>query len=180
MLNTEFIAGSIGYHHSASDPAITHLAFADDIMVFFYGEQGSLRQITATLDRLSSWSGLVMNKSKTKIFTAGMSHVEATDLVSLGFSLGSLPARCLGLHLMHQKLCISEYIPLMDQLKNRFTSSSSRALSYAGRRQLLSSVIFSTVNFWFSSLSYPKVVSGPLNLCVQNFFGMVKLHPALL
>ncbi|KAG2289623.1 hypothetical protein Bca52824_049227 [Brassica carinata] len=58
MLNTEFIAGSIGYHHSASDPAITHLAFADDIMVFFYGEQGSLRQITATLDRLSSWSGL--------------------------------------------------------------------------------------------------------------------------
>lgn len=70
MLNTEFITGSIKYHHKASDPAIIHLAFADDVMVFFYGEQGSLQLITATLNRLSSWSGLVMNKSKTKLFTA--------------------------------------------------------------------------------------------------------------
>ncbi|KAL0758366.1 hypothetical protein Bca101_074516 [Brassica carinata] len=122
MLNKNYSTGLIGYHPLASDPVVTHLAFADDIMIFF----------------------------------DGMSQMEATDLCNLGFSLGSLPVRYLGLPLMHRKLRICDYRPLIDQLKSRFTSWSSRALTFAGRKQLLSSVIFGTVNFWFSTFILPK------------------------
>lgn len=156
MLNKNYSTGLIGYHPLASDPVVTHLAFADDIMIFFDGAQGSLQQIVCTLDSFSSWSGLHMNRSKTELFVAGMSQMEATDLCNLGFSLGSLPVRYLGLPLMHRKLRICDYRPLIDQLKSRFTSWSSRALTFAGRKQLLSSVIFGTVNFWFSTFILPK------------------------
>ncbi|KAF3549742.1 hypothetical protein DY000_02004116 [Brassica cretica] len=57
---------------------------------------------------------------------------------------------------MHRKLQICDYRPLVDQLKRHFSSWSSRALSYAGRRQLLSTVITGTLNFWFSSFILPK------------------------
>lgn len=156
MLNKEFVSGQIGYHPAASNPVVTHLAFADDIMIFFDGQCGSLRHISATLERFATWSGLSMNRNKTELFTAGLNPTETTDINSLGFSAGSLPVRYLGLPLMHRKLRICDYKPLLDQLKARFTTWSVRALSFAGRRQLISSVIYGTLNFWFSSFILPK------------------------
>ena len=156
MLNRKYAEGSIGYHPTASNPSVTHLAFADDIMVFFDGQYGSLQQITLTLESFSTWSGLSMNRNKTELYVAGMSQIESSELTSLGFSLGSLPVRYLGLPLMHRKLRICDYRPLLDQLKRRFSSWSTRALSFAGRKLLLSSVTFGTLNFWFSSFVLPK------------------------
>ncbi|KAG2262578.1 hypothetical protein Bca52824_069657 [Brassica carinata] len=97
-----------------------------------------------------------MNRSKTELFVAGLSQLETNDLTALGFSLGSLPVRYLGLPLMHRKLRICDYRPLLDQLKAKFTSWTARALSFAGRRELLSSVIHGTINFWFSTFLLPK------------------------
>lgn len=151
LLNKDFLGGRVGLHPAASDPLVIHLAFADDIIVFFDGEYGSLSHISATLDSFSTWSGFTTNRSKIELCTAGMTPIEAENLSSSGFSLGSLPVRYLGLSLMNRKLRISDYRPPLDQLKWRFSSWSSRALSYAGRKQLLSSVIFSNINFWFST-----------------------------
>lgn len=116
LLNREYNNANIGFHPLASDPHVSHLAFADDIMVFFDGEENSLRNITSVLDNFHLWSGLQMNKDKTELFTAGLNHEEATTLSSIGFSFGSLPVRYLGLPLMHRKLRISDYRPLLDQL----------------------------------------------------------------
>lgn len=156
MLNLNYRTGMIGYHPAALNPSVTHLAFADDIMIFFDGQVISLQNISSTLETFSVWSGLTMNKNKTELYVAGMTWTESCELTGLGFSLGSLPVRYLGLPLMHRKLRICDYRPLIDQLKARFTSWTSRALSYAGRRELLASVIHGTINFWFSSFILPK------------------------
>lgn len=39
MINKEFASGMIGYHPAASNPFVTHLAFADDIMIFLWSLQ---------------------------------------------------------------------------------------------------------------------------------------------
>ena len=147
MINKEFAAGTIGYHTATSNPSVTHLAFADDIMIFFGGHYSFLQQILATMDRFASWSGLTVNRSKSELYTAGLNQVETMDMMSLGFSNGSLPVRYLGLPLMHRKLRVCDYRPLLDQLRSRFSSWSSRALSFAGRRQLIGSVIYGILNF---------------------------------
>lgn len=69
MLNESYSAGKIGFHPKADNPQVTHLAFADDIMVFFDGEKKSLENIAKTLHDFSLWSGLLMNRSKTDLFT---------------------------------------------------------------------------------------------------------------
>lgn len=125
MLKKNFSNGSIGLHPSASQPQVTHLSFADDIMVFFDGEKMSLENIAKTLHDFSLWSGLTMNQSKTDLFTGGLTLDETNDLTSLGFKLGSLPIRYLGLPLMHRKLRIGDYRPLLDKITQRFTSWKS-------------------------------------------------------
>ena len=91
MLNKEYASGHIGFHPSASNPPVSHLAFADDVMIFFDGHYASLQNISATLERFASWSGLSMNRNKTELFSAGMNQDETNVINTLGFSIGSLP-----------------------------------------------------------------------------------------
>ncbi|XP_033134016.1 uncharacterized protein LOC117127540 [Brassica rapa] len=156
MLNAKFRVGDIGYHPNTSEIEATHLAFADDIMIFFDGEKSSLENIVDTMELFATWSGLRMNKDKTELFVGGLNQAETTDLTSLGFNLGSMPVRYLGLPLMHRKLQISNYRPLLQKIKGHFTAWSTKKLSYAGRAQLISSVIYGTINFWTSAFVLPK------------------------
>lgn len=65
MLNRDYQIQKIGYHPMASDPHVSHLAFADDIMIFFDGTESSLRNVAGVINGFAKWSGLEMNKSKT-------------------------------------------------------------------------------------------------------------------
>lgn len=70
--------------------------------------------------------------------------------------MGSMPIRYLGLPLMYRKLRLSDYRPLIERIASNFNYWSARALSFAGRRQLLSSVIYDSINFWTTAFILPK------------------------
>ncbi|WZZ04139.1 hypothetical protein YC2023_090060 [Brassica napus] len=156
LLRARFDSGYIKYHPQTEDLAISHLMFADDVMVFFDGGSSSLHGIVETLDDFASWSGLVTNFNKTQLFTAGLNLVETAAISSYGFTTGSLPVRYLGLPLMSRKLRVSEYEPLMDKIRCRFVGWAVKKLSYAGRLQLIVSVITGTVIFWITTFVLPK------------------------
>ncbi|KAG7547838.1 Reverse transcriptase domain [Arabidopsis suecica] len=156
LLRSRFDAGYIHYHPNTSELSISHLMFADDVMVFFDGGSSSLHGISETLDDFASWSGLQVNKAKTLLYLAGTEETEALTIARYGFPTGSLPVRYLGLPLMCRKLKISEYEPLMEKLSKRFRSWSVKCLSFAGRVQLIASVITGIVNFWLSTFMLPK------------------------
>ncbi|KAL1201844.1 putative ribonuclease H protein [Cardamine amara subsp. amara] len=75
---------------------------------------------------------------------------------NLGIQLGSFPVRYLGVPLTSQKLRKQDYQPLIDRISSRFSSWTTRHLSFAGRLQLLQSVIYSTISFWASIFVLPN------------------------
>ena len=153
LLLSRYEAGSIGYHSRTAHLKISHLMFADDVMVFFDGTSNSLHGIAECLDDFASWSDLHMNTTKTELFTSGIDQSESTAIVSYGFPSGKFPIRYLGPPLMSRKLKISEYSLLMTK---SFQSWSAKLLFFAGRLQLLKTVIFGTINFWVSAFIQPK------------------------
>ncbi|KAG7529879.1 Reverse transcriptase domain [Arabidopsis suecica] len=156
LMSSSFAAGFINHHPQTKELDITHLMFADDVMVFFDGSSSSLTGISDALDIFASWSGLKMNCEKTQIFTAGLDPGESLAISSFGFPIGSMPIRYLGLPLMSRKLRISEYSPLIEKLRKRFQSWATSSLSYARRLQLIKSVIYGLINFWTSTFILPK------------------------
>ena len=156
LLLSRYEAGSIGYHPRTEDLNITHLMFADDVMIFFDGTSNSLHGISECLDDFASWSGLHMNTTKMELFTSGVDQRETAAITRYGFPSGQLPIRYLGIPLMSQKLKIAEYAPIMTKLNMSFQSWSAKLLSFAGRLQLLKTVIFETVTFWISAFILPK------------------------
>ncbi|XP_013617795.1 PREDICTED: uncharacterized protein LOC106324361 [Brassica oleracea var. oleracea] len=158
MLNAKFRVGDIGYHPKTSDLEVTHLVFADDIMIFFDGKKNSLANIVDTMELFATWSGLRMNKEKTKLFVGGLNQAETTELRSLGFTLGSMPIRYLGLPLMHRKLRISKYRPLLVKISGQFTAWSCKKLSYAGRAQLINSDAYSKFKVYALASYGPEIL----------------------
>ena len=144
-------------HPKCNAPLVTHLSFADDVLVFFDGSSASISGIIQILDDFKAGSGLGINKQKTALLIDG-GDFDRTRSLAAQFDLiqGALPVRYLGVPLMSQKMRRQDYQPLIDRINQRFTSWTARHLSYAGRLQLLKSVIYSTINFWSSIFVLPN------------------------
>lgn len=125
-------------------------------MIFTDDTVDYVKCIAETMEDFALWSGLKMNKSKTKLNTAGLNSDETLGISRLGFTMGSMPIRYLGILLMYRKLRLADYRPLLDKISSNFRCWSARVLTFAGRRQLLSSVIYGSINFWTSSFILPK------------------------
>lgn len=77
-------------------------------------------------------------------------------MVSTGMPCGNLHVRYLGVPLNYSKLSMANCAPLLDKVKSRISSWSVKSLSFAGRLQLLNTVIARITNFWCSSFILPK------------------------
>ncbi|XP_019082529.1 PREDICTED: uncharacterized protein LOC109125390 [Camelina sativa] len=155
LLLSRYNSGYIFYHPKTSELEITHLMFADDVKIFFDGGSSSLHGITETLEDFAGWSGLTMNREKTKLFLAGINDMESLAIASYGFPRAALPIRYLGLPLMCRKLKVTEYAPLVEKIRGKFLSWAVKSLSFAGRLQLIASIISSIVVFWISTFKIP-------------------------
>ena len=96
--------GKIRLHPNCEDPRVTHLLFADYLLVFSDGSRHSLTCISEVMAEFKSVSGLEMNPRKSEIFFGGYWDIEASVLRDLsGFKLGTFPTRYLGLPLKPDK-----------------------------------------------------------------------------
>ena len=69
---------------------LTHLAFADDLILFAKGDVPSVELIVGCLQQFGACSGLRLNVAKSSVFMAGIGRADmAVIQASTGFSLGS-------------------------------------------------------------------------------------------
>lgn len=151
MLDAGAINGRFGIHPECEAPLITHLSFADDVLIFFDGSADSLRGILQILEEFRQISGLKINKQKSELLIDGGSSSSCRELAAeVGIAQGALPLRYLGVPLSPKKMTSSDFQPLLDKIAARFNSWTVKHLSFAGRFQLIQAVIYSMISFWAS------------------------------
>ncbi|GKV49366.1 hypothetical protein SLEP1_g56121 [Rubroshorea leprosula] len=147
------------YHPKCAKVQLTHLCFADDLIIFTDGASSSLSAINNVLTQFYQLSGLKVNYSKSEIFCCGISSEEIKKLTAAyGFKAGVLPVRYLGVPLITGKLTEKDLKPLVSKITERMSSWASKHLSFAGRLQLISFVIQGITTFWCSTFILPKKV----------------------
>lgn len=157
MLDKAEIDGSFRLHPLCSSPKLTHLLFADDLLVFFDGTSASTDGIKAVMNQFKDWSGLDTNESKSEIFYGGYSATQASALTLLsGFRRGAFPTRYLGLPLSPKRISAATLQPFIDRITSKLHSWTVKFLSFAGKVTMIYSVIYSMVNFWSSVFVLPK------------------------
>jgi hypothetical protein len=127
----------------------------------------SINVIKAALMEFEDLSGLKANSSKSSFYCPGISkRVKHILLSSLQMKEGKLPVRYLGVPLISSRLSSADCGGLLERITRHIDSWLCRNLSYAGRLQLLSYVLYSLQVYWTSIFILPKKV---INAIEQKF-----------
>ena len=101
-----------------------------------------------TMDEFAKMSGLHINAAESSLYASGTGIAQVCEEAEqINIAVGQLPIRYLGLPLTTKALSTEDYEPLIDKIRTRMLSWTNKSLSYAGRLQLIKSVISSILNF---------------------------------
>ena len=151
--------GLFAYRPKCHRIKLTHLCFADDLLIFSKGNLDSVVGVQCIVQLLYSLSGLQLNCAKSELYSSGISREDLHDIQQVsGFKLGSLPVRYLGVPLVTRMLSEKDYAPLFETISVRINCWAAKHLSYAGRIQLIQSFLFNIQNYWSRQFILPKSV----------------------
>ncbi|KAL9660936.1 hypothetical protein QQ045_025755 [Rhodiola kirilowii] len=99
-LNNLRLDKKFGFHLKCKKITLTHLMFADDVLIMAKANMNSILAIRKALDDFYLWSGLEVSYAKSNIYCGGVSRSVAVLLAEgSGFALGELPFKYLGIPL---------------------------------------------------------------------------------
>uniref|UniRef100_A0A2N9HE77 Reverse transcriptase domain-containing protein n=1 Tax=Fagus sylvatica TaxID=28930 RepID=A0A2N9HE77_FAGSY len=119
------------FHSKCEGQQITHLSFADDLLILVAADIQSITLIRDALDEFKELSGLSINQSKSEVFCAVVSSSLKSQILSiLNFKARSLPVRYLGMPLITGGLGLKRVedwnkAVVMKHIWNLFTQAGS-------------------------------------------------------
>ncbi|KAK4270478.1 hypothetical protein QN277_023510 [Acacia crassicarpa] len=138
-------------------PPLSHLFFADDIVLFVEASVFQAEEVKNCLDTFCMASGLKVNASKTRVFfSKNVNHLRRTELCEiLGFQVTPDLGKYLGVPLHHERVTTRTYQVLVDKVRKRLSSWNITSLSLAGRSVLASSVTAAIPGYTMQTASLP-------------------------
>ena len=158
------------FHPKCSALNISHLAFADDLILFTRGDVTSVNLIMDCLKKFGECSGLCISNTKSNVFMAGISRDIMEEIKTIiGFSSGRFPFRYLGIPVAASRLTIEQFNPLITKISDYVSAWAGATPSYAGRSELIRSVLQGVECFWLSILPIPVGVRDKVISLCRNF-----------
>ncbi|GJY23650.1 reverse transcriptase domain, reverse transcriptase zinc-binding domain protein [Tanacetum coccineum] len=162
--------GNFKYHWGCKELKISHICFADDLLVLCHSDLKSVKVVKRALDIFSLILGLNPNIGKSTVFFGNVKDQAKKEILSLlPFKLGNLPASYLGEPLITKHISFTNCKSLIDKVKLKVSDWKKIMLSYAGRLQLIASILSSMQVYWASVFILPKSVIKDINKLLKGF-----------
>lgn len=135
------------------------------------------------LQSFSLLSGLHVNMEKSFQIFAGITTQIRDSLVGIiGFILGHLPMRYLGVPLISGKLSYQDYVAIIDRMKKWIASWKTCPLSYAEQLVLIKVVLQSCYIYWAKIFGIPRKIMRQVESIMDHFLWAGpdltrKMHP---
>ncbi|XP_019255054.1 PREDICTED: uncharacterized protein LOC109233627 [Nicotiana attenuata] len=170
-----------GFYMEKRGPQVTHLSFADDVIIFTSGCRTSLTKIMKILQDYEQISGQQINKKKSHFMTAPSAFQHSNRRIQqvTGFtrkdSVKDSPITYLGCPLYTGRKRIVHFNGLISKVVSRIRGWHGKLLSYGGRVTLIRHVPQSLPIHLLSTVSPPKTVLRQIEKLAANFFwGMTR------
>ncbi|KAL0283634.1 UNVERIFIED_CONTAM: Retrovirus-related Pol polyprotein from type-2 retrotransposable element R2DM [Sesamum radiatum] len=162
--------GGFSFHWRCDRIQLFQLGFADDLLLFSKADPNSVSLFKEGLTTFAELSGLQANLHKSHlILSSSAAPLRATLLTILGFQEGHLPLRYLGLPLLASRLSVADCHPIIQKIEARIRGWDGILLSFAGRVQLIKSVLSALQVYWAMAFILPKHVIKDIEKRLRNF-----------
>ncbi|XP_073149026.1 uncharacterized protein [Henckelia pumila] len=167
------------FHPRCNHFNITHLVYADDLLIVSKGDVPSVKIILDCVSKFGKMVGLRANEMKSNLFMAAVKELDRSEIIRLsGYQIGSFPFRYLGIPLASGRLREGDYSGLVDGIAKKIASWPRHTLSYAGKLELLRYVVQGVECYWLSVLPISCGVIDKIDKICRTFMWTSK-HPPI-
>nr|KYP40981.1 Putative ribonuclease H protein At1g65750 family [Cajanus cajan] len=144
---------------------LSHLLFADDILLFCQATEDQARLVASTLEEFSWSSGLRVNLTKSKFVSSRrVSHRRIDALEGLlGIGHTAQIGKYLGVPMTHGQPRCADFYDVMDKIQGRLAAWKSKLLNKAGKLCLVKSTISSIPVYSMQTLWLPQAVCNRID-----------------
>lgn len=172
LLNQELRQKSIrGIKTSKRGPIITHVMYADDIVLFSKATKKDATSISWILEKYCLWSGQLVKRSKSGIFFSKHTQRPIQRVIKSSLQIRSIKkdATCLGAPLLLTRAPSKDSAYLQAKLEAKLAGWRSQCLSWAGRVTLINSVAQTIPNYTMSTFNIPNKICNYLDSATRRF-----------
>ncbi|XP_073149154.1 uncharacterized protein [Henckelia pumila] len=158
-------------YRSGCDLPISHLAYADDVIIFANGGSHGLQRLKDFLAHYENCSGQLVNVAKSAmIFPLGWTARRRSRLLQItGFAEGQLPLKYLGAPLFRGNRKCSLFEPLLQSVRKKLEGWESHSLAPGSRMTLIRSVLLSIPIYLCQVIHPPLAVLEKLERIFNAF-----------
>ena len=151
---------------------VSHLSFADDMVIFMQGQRGDVTALLNFLDLYQQGSGEWINNEKSFFIVSSRCSVARSRLLShwIGMSRRHLPLQYLGCTLSKGGPKRGHFQHLIDRIQLKLAGWKNKLLSAGGRTVLIKHVLFAIPQYTMAILEPPKTVLQDMERIMAKFF----------
>ena len=156
---------------SQNGPLVSHLFFADDLILFAEASCSQARILKQCMDRFCELSGQSVNFDKSKLFCSPNTDKKlAKDISAIcGSPLTGDLGKYLGMPLIHSRVSKNTYSDLVDKVQSRLAGWKSKILNIAGRVTLIQAVNSSIPVYAMQTAKLPISTAMTLDKLNRDF-----------
>ncbi|KAL8546891.1 hypothetical protein ACS0TY_006561 [Phlomoides rotata] len=148
-----------------------YLLYADDILIFAKATPSNIRQLHHIFSNYGVLSGQLYNPSKSKVyFGSTVTHrVKNAMLRTTGISEGALPFSYLGVPIFRGAPRTGHLVMMADSIIAKFSKWKGHALSLAGRKCMINSIIAASLVHSMMVYYWPRSLLKKIETAMRNF-----------
>lgn len=152
-------------------PFLSHIFFADDLILFGQSDAANVRNIMRCLNRFCDMSGQRVNTAKSRILFSRNTYGATREAICQATSIQETEdiGKYLGVPLHTKRVTKAMYHDLIAKVSNKLSKWKAENLSLAGRRVLIQSTSSTIANHVMQSTLLPKNVSREIDKHNRNF-----------
>ncbi|XP_028055196.1 uncharacterized protein LOC114259389 [Camellia sinensis] len=172
MINFKVHQGSWkGIKASRNSPSVSHLFFADDLILFAQANQMNCDTIIDVLCEFCEVSGQKINYAKSKLFISpNIPRLLAKSISSSsGIPLTQDLGKYLGSPLLHKRVTKSTFNDILEKMKTKLSGWKAKNLTMAGRATLIQSVTSAIPSYNMQTMELPRKLCDEIDKLNGNF-----------
>nr|XP_043615884.1 uncharacterized protein LOC122587785 [Erigeron canadensis] len=161
---------SFYFHHLCQEHQVINLSFADDLFIFMRGNVDSARVVMDSLNEFKDASGLAPSLPKSTAYFCNVPNTMSLAILNIiPFEEGQLLVKYLGVPLVSSRLVLQDCKPFIEKVQKRVNDWRNKFLSFAGRVQLINSVLSAIHVYWSSVFILPMSIISDIEQIMRGF-----------